>query len=148
MLDYNIRNGRTYMYFKEEPLYPFGYGLSFSRFVYSNLKLSKQEAGRGESITVSTDILNAGEADGDEVVQLYVQYPGSIVQRPLKELKGFKRVHIKAGETTRVEILLDMDELSYWNADKGSYELEKGEVNLFIGASSADIRLKTSMTVL
>jgi beta-glucosidase len=148
MLDYNIRHGRTYMYFSEEPLYPFGYGLSYTGFEYSNLKLSRQEAGQGERITVSADIHNTGQADGDEVVQLYVQYPGSEVQRPLKELKGFKRVHIKSGETKTVEIVLDMDELSYWNNGKDSYELEKSRVNLFIGTSSADIRLKTSMTVL
>jgi beta-glucosidase len=148
MLDYNIRHGRTYMYFREEPLYAFGYGLSYSGFEYSNMRLSRQKAGRGERITISTDILNTGEEDGEEVVQLYVQYPGSEVPRPLKELKGFKRVHIKAGETKTVEIVLDLDELSYWNSSKGSYELEKGTVNLLIGASSADIRLKTPLTVL
>jgi beta-glucosidase len=148
MLDYNIRNGRTYMYFREEPLYPFGFGLSYSGFEYSNVELSKQEAGSGETITAGIAISNTGEMDGDEVVQMYVEYPGSLVQRPLKELKGFKRVHVKAGETTRVEMLLDLDELSYWNAEKSMYELEKGRVNLLIGASSEAIKLRTSITVL
>ena len=82
--------------------------------------------------------------DGDEVVQLYVQYHGSRVERPLKQLKGFKRVHIRAGETRTVQIELEVDELSYWNTDAGRYFLEKGPVKLMIGASSTDIRKETS----
>lgn len=148
MLDYNIRNGRTYMYFKEEPLYHFGYGLSYSDFEYSNLKSSQLEVRNGESITVSIDIKNTGEVDGDEVVQLYVQYPGSGVERPLKELKGFKRVHVKAGETATAQIELEVDEFSFWNQEENKYELEKGSINLLIGSSSSDIRQKTSITVL
>lgn len=148
MSDYNIRNGRTYMYFKGEPLYPFGFGLSYSEFEYSNLSPAQREAKSGETVTVSVDITNNGEMDGDEVVQLYVQYPGSRVERPLKQLKGFERVHIGAGETRTVQIEMEVDELSYWNTDAGGYVLEKGPVKLLVGASSADIRQETSITII
>ena len=147
MMEYDIRKGRTYMYFQGQPLYPFGYGLSYTPFEYSNLKLSRQKAGSGERVTVTLDVQNTGDRDGEEVVQLYVTYPGSKVERPLKQLKGFKRVPVKAGERRTVNLELDMDELSYWDMEQNRYVLEKGTVDLLVGASSEDIRLNTSLTV-
>jgi len=147
MMEYDIRKGRTYMYFQGEPLYPFGYGLSYTSFGYSNLKLSRQAAGSGERVTVQLDLENTGDRDGEEVVQLYAEYPGSEVERPLKQLVGFKRVPVQAGERLTVELELDMDELSYWDMEQNRYVLEKGSVNLLVGASSEDIRLKTSLIV-
>lgn len=147
MMEYDIRKGRTYMYFQGEPLYPFGYGLSYTPFEYSNLKLSRQAAGSGERVTVSLDVQNSGGRDGEEVVQLYVEYPGSQVERPLKQLKAFKRVPVKAGERKAVELELELDELAYWDMEQNRYVLEKGTVDLLVGASSDDIRLNTSLTV-
>jgi len=92
MMDYDIRHGRTYMYFKGDPLYPFGYGLSYTTFSYANLKTSAAEVASDGTVTISVDVTNTGSQTGDEVVQLYVKHLKSKVQRPLEELKGFQRV--------------------------------------------------------
>jgi beta-glucosidase len=147
MMDYNIRNGRTYMYFKGQPLYPFGYGLSYSTFEYSNPKLSSKELKKGGNITVSVDVKNNSSKDGDEVVQLYVKYLKSAVVRPMKELKGFKRVTIKAGETKNVQINLNAKDLAYWDGKKHEFVVENGELELLIGASSADIKNSVKVAV-
>lgn len=139
MMDYDIRHGRTYQYFKGKPLYPFGFGLSYTSFEYSNLKTSKPTL--SDSILVSVDVRNIGKRDGDEVVQLYVSYPGSKVERPMKQLKGFKRVFIPAGELKTVEIPLKAEDLAYWNVEKHAFIVEKGTVKLMTGSSSADIKL-------
>jgi len=101
MMDYNIRHGRTYMYFKGEPLYPFGFGLSYTTFSYANLRASSARVAKDGAITVSVDVTNAGSRTGDEVVQLYVKHLMSKVERPVEELKGFERVALKPGETRR-----------------------------------------------
>src|SRR2546423_11012273 len=92
MMDYDIRHGRTYMYFKGEPLYPFGYGLSYTSFSYSNLRTSAGSLSQKGSLTVSLNVKNTGSRAGEEVVQMYVKHLNSAVARPMKELKGFKRV--------------------------------------------------------
>ncbi|HEY4149172.1 MAG TPA: glycoside hydrolase family 3 C-terminal domain-containing protein, partial [Chitinophagaceae bacterium] len=116
MMDYNIRDGRTYMYFKGEALYPFGYGLSYTRFQYTHLTVTQMPGGGGAWISV--DVKNIGSRAGDEVVQLYVQHLHSLVQRPEKELKGFKRLTLAAGETKTVRILLPKFLLAYWDTEK------------------------------
>jgi beta-glucosidase len=138
MMDYDIRHGRTYQYFKGKPLYPFGYGLSYTSFAYSGLKISKLTL--SDSILVSVTVKNIGKRDGDEVVQLYVSYPGSKVERPMKQLKGFKRVFIPAGESKTVKIPLKSECLAYWNVEKHAFSVEKGNVKLMVGSSSADIK--------
>ena len=105
MMDYNIRNGRTYMYFKGKPLYSFGYGLSYSNFKYSALKISSRKLKPDGEITISVDIKNTGSRTGDEVVQLYVKYINSSVERPVKELRGFKRITLNANQRETVQIL-------------------------------------------
>src|SRR5678815_4859697 len=100
MMDYDIRHGRTYMYFRDTPLYPFGYGLSFTTFAYRDLKVSASR----ESVDVSVALKNTGQREGDEVVQLYVKHLNSSVQRPLKELKGFTRVQLAPQEEKIVKI--------------------------------------------
>lgn len=120
MMDYNIRNGRTYMYFKGEPLYPFGYGLSYTTFKYSNLTVSSEQLGKNSEILVRVDVTNMGERAGDEVVQLYVKHLESKVERPLKELRGFKRISIQPKETKTVEIPLKAETLAYWDEKKTS----------------------------
>jgi beta-glucosidase len=148
MMDYNIRNGRTYMYFKGQPLYPFGFGLSYSTFEYSNLKLSSKDLKKDGNITVSVDVKNTSGREGDEVVQLYVKHLKSAVQRPLKELKGFTRTPIKAGESKTVQIILNAKDLAYWDEKKHAFAVESGQLELMIGTSSADIKgtLKLAVT--
>ena len=101
-LDYDLRNGRTYMYFRGEPLYPFGFGLRYTTFAYSNLVLSADRLAPDGEVTVSVDVTNIGARAGDEVVQLYVRHLYSTVERPSKELKGFQRITLQSGETQTV----------------------------------------------
>jgi len=140
MMDYNIRHGRTYMYFKEKPLYPFGFGLSYTTFQYSNLKTSTDKLDKNGEVTVSIDVKNTGSRAGDEVVQLYVKHLKSKVERPQEELKGFKRVTLNPGETQTVNIKLPASSLAYWDVVKKGFVVEKEPVQLMIGSSSADIR--------
>jgi beta-glucosidase len=147
MMDYDIRHGRTYMYFKGEPLYPFGYGLSYTTFEYSNLRTSAPQPGPGGAITVSVDVKNSGDRPGEEVVQLYVRHIESKVQRPGKELRGFKRVALQPGERKTVELPLPTKSLAYWDVERHAFVLESGKVELLAGSSSADFRLKTTITV-
>jgi len=141
ILDYNIRHGRTYMYDRHEPLFPFGHGLSYTSFEYSDLKIEKETLKDGELIDVSLTVTNTGPVNSDEVVQLYVSFPDSKVERPVKALKGFKRVHIPAGESIIVSMPLEANELRYWNVKKHAFVLEKGRIKLMVGASSQDILL-------
>jgi len=147
MLDYDIRHGRTYMYFKGEPLYPFGYGLSYTTFAYSNLRVSSGTVSGKTAVTVSVDVKNTGSRAGDEVVQLYVTHLNSAVARPLKELQGFKRVQVKRGQTLTVSLPLTSAALSYWNVAKHDFVVEPGQVEIMVGASSADLRLKRTIAV-
>lgn len=146
LMQYDIRkNHYTYMYHNREPLYPFGYGMSYTTYEYSNLQLSRSRLSRGESLTVSFDVTNTGERDGNEIVQLYT-HAQSQIERPLKELKGFDRISLRAGETRRVEIELSHDQLAYYNMQTNTFDVEEGTVDVMIGASSADIRLSTTIT--
>ena len=147
MMDYNIRDGRTYMYFTGKPLYPFGYGLSYTKFAYSNLKTSSAGLSRDGSITVSVDVKNIGARDGDEVLQLYVKHLNSRVPRPLKELKGFERVSLLAGELKTVTIPLSAKSLAYWDPDKHDFEIESDRIRIMLGASSTDVRESTIVDV-
>jgi beta-glucosidase len=147
MMDYNIRNGRTYMYFRDAPLYPFGYGLSYTTFAYSRLKVSSEKLGpKGEAI-VSLDVKNTGKRTGDEVVQLYVKHLNSKVVRPLKELRGFARITLKPGQMQTVYISLKASDLAYWNEGFHRWEVEPDKIKLMIGASSSDIRLEKEIEV-
>jgi beta-glucosidase len=147
MMDYNLRNGRTYMYFKGQPLYPFGYGLSYTTFAYSNLRPSSSRLTKDGQMSVTLNVRNTGKRDGQEVVQLYVTHEGSKVERPIKELKGFQRVALKAGETKIVLFQLKAKDLAYWDADKKQWVVEDEKVNLMVGASSADVKLQQTIGV-
>jgi beta-glucosidase len=147
MMDYNIRDGRTYMYFKGEPLYPFGYGLSYTTFKYTNLRTSSAEVAKDGSVTVSVDVTNTGSRAGDAVVQMYVKHLGSKVERPNEELKGFERVTIRPNETKIVSIPLKASTLAWWDQSLPGFRVEAEPVRVMIGSSSADIQLTTEVRV-
>ena len=147
MMDYNLRDGRTYMYFKGEPLYPFGYGLSYTTFDYSNLKTSSPKLAASGEVSISVDVRNSGSMAGDEVVQLYVKHVGSKVDRPVEELKGFERITLRPRQTKAVHFTLKSSDIAYWDADQGSFVTEPDHLEIRVGASSADIRLKTQVEV-
>jgi beta-glucosidase len=147
MMDYDLRHGRTYMYFKGKPLYPFGYGLSYTSFEYSNLKSSGKQLSKIGAITLSVNVRNTGSRAGDEVVQMYVTHEGSKVERPSQELKGFKRVKLKPGEKATISFLLKGTDVAYWNVHKGTWDVEADQVDVRIGSSSADIELSTRLIV-
>ena len=137
--DYDITKGRTYKYFKGDVLYPFGYGLSYSSFKYSDLKVKDG----ANTVSVSFRLKNTGKRKGDEVAQVYVRIPetGGVV--PIKELKGFRRIPLKSGESRVVEIELDKEQLRYWDAGLGRFIVPQGAFDIMVGASSKDIRLQT-----
>jgi beta-glucosidase len=146
--DYDIRKGRTYMYFQGTPLYPFGFGLSYTTFTYSALRLSSTTLAQGGSVTVSVDVTNSGTRDGDEVVQLYVSYPTTTgVPRPIKQLRGFKRVTVAAGATQTVNLPLTYSQLAYWDATAKAFAVQPGTVHLMVGGSSVDKRSEADLTV-
>jgi beta-glucosidase len=145
--DYTLRagpgkNGRTYMYFNKDVSYEFGYGLSYTTFQYSNFAISKSTMTPNDKITVFVDVKNAGEFDGDEVVQVYVKTPDSPAsnERPNKRLKGFKRVTIPKGQTKSVSIEIDCSDLWFWDAGNKKISFDQGRYIFEIGASSKDIR--------
>ena len=138
MMDYDIRHGRTYMYFKGKPLYPFGFGLSYTSFQFANFKTSANKLKNDGELTVSVDVTNTGSRTGDEVVQLYVQHIDSKVDRPNKELKGFQRITLKAGEKKTVTLPLKAENLAYWDTKLQKFVVEKDKIQLVIGNSSAD----------
>jgi beta-glucosidase len=147
MMDYNIRHGRTYMYFKGKPLYPFGFGLSYTTFDYINFKTSANQLNKTGEVTVSVDVKNTGNRVGDEVVQLYVKHLKSKVERPEKELKGFKRLTLNPGEIKTVNITLPANTLAYWDVAKKSFIVEQEPVQLMIGSSSTDIKAEKIVEV-
>jgi beta-glucosidase len=147
MMDYDLQHGRTYMYFKGKPLYPFGYGLSYTSFQYSNLKLSAKEIGKDSAILLNVDVRNNGSRAGDEVVQMYVTHKGSKVERPQEELKGFQRVKLEPGKKTAVKLPLKASDLAYWSVEKGAWVVESDEVEVMVGSSSADVKLRTTIRV-
>jgi beta-glucosidase len=147
MMDYDIRRGRTYMYFKGEPLYPFGYGLSYTSFKYSNPRTSAATVPANGQVTFSVDVTNTGTREGDEVVQLYVKHLGSKVARPLRELRGFERVRLARGQTKTVQIPLKAESLAYWDDRQHSFIVEEEPVLLMVGGSSADVRARATVKV-
>ncbi len=146
-MDYNIRDGYTYMYFKGQPLYPFGFGLSYTTFKFSNLHTSSERLATDGTMTVSVDVTNTGSRAGDQVVQLYVKHLHSAVPRPGEELEGFQRVSLDAGQTKTVSIELPASRLAYWDVDSHAFRVEHEPVSLMIGDSSADIALRKTIEV-
>ena len=147
MMDYNIRDGRTYMYFHGDPLFAFGYGLSYTRFAYSRLKTSAPSLSTGETIQVSVQVKNTGARSGSEVAQMYVKYLDSKVERPRLQLVGFDRIDVPAGQARTVTLPLPAKLLRYWDEAKKDWVLEPGKVQLMVGGSSQELRLEKTVQV-
>jgi beta-glucosidase len=129
----------NYLDVSNEPLYPFGYGLSYTTFEYGDVKLDKSEMTTADSVTVSIDVTNVGSRDGAEVVQLYIRDLVGSVTRPIKELKDFKKVSFKAGEKKTVTFTVNVDDISFYNSDL-KWGSEPGEFTVFVGGNSRDVK--------
>jgi beta-glucosidase len=125
-----------------EPLFPFGHGLSYTTFSYDNLKINSNSISKNEKITISCDITNSGKLEGAEIAQLYIQDVESSAERPIKELKRFKKINLNPSEKETISFELDKNELSFYSEKDNSWKVEPGKFNLFIGSSSRDIRLQ------
>ena len=141
--DYDITKGRTYQYFTGKPLYPFGYGLSYTSFKYAKPEIKDM----GDELLVSFDVKNSGQYNGDEVSQVYVKLPDVDLVTPNKELKGFSRNTIRKGENKRIEIAIKKDLLRYWDETINDFVTPSGTYKFMIGSSSEDIRLNKEFTI-
>jgi len=140
-----------YRYFdkaNKDVRYPFGYGLSYTQFEYANLKLSASEINECEELKVSFTVRNTGKIAGAEVAQLYVGDVESTIFRPVKELKGFKKVYLQAGKEKQIELTLDSRAFAYYNVNIKDWHIESGDFDILVGASSRDIRLKDRVRVI
>jgi len=158
-INYPGENGRVrygegifvgYRYYekkKVEPLFPFGYGLSYTTFAYSNLRLSTEQLSPNDELTVTFDVTNTGMRAGQEVAQLYVRDEKSKLARPEKELKGFAKISLQPGETTAVTLRLGMRSLAYFDDAKAAWVAEAGRFEALIGSSSQDIRARGTFTL-
>ena len=138
---------RYYDTAKKEVRYPFGYGLSYTKFEYSDLTLGADRIKEGEPLTATVTIKNVGDRDGAEIVELYVKDEQSTIFRPEQELKGFKKVFLKAGESKTVEFSLDARSFAYYNVKINDWHVESGDFEIRVGASSRDIRLTAKVYV-
>lgn len=129
------------------PLYPFGYGLSYTSFEYSGLNLSSKEINDNDKLTITLKLKNTGMLKVSEVVQLYIKDIQSSLDRPLKELKGFKKVSLNLGEEKTIELTIDKDALSFFDPKTKKWVAESGEFEVLIGSSSKDIKLRDSFTL-
>ena len=144
--DYRME-GRTYRFFKGTPLYPFGYGLSYTSFAYKQLRTSARTLRADDTLTVRVDVTNTGQREGDEVVQLYVRHLGSRVTRPREDLRGYRRVTLRPRETRTVQFPLVAASLAYWNPDSHRWVVEDEPVEIAVASSSADLRLRRTVRV-
>ena len=147
MMDYDITHGRTYMYSKAKPLYPFGYGLSYTKFDYEKLDVSAPKIAGDGQIDVTVHVKNTGNRASDEVVQLYVKHTASAVQRPQLELKGFRRIHVEAGASAEAKMTVKARDLAYWDAVRHAWRVEKEPVRLLAGGSSDKLPVSAEVTV-
>lgn len=145
--DYDISHGYTYMYFKGQPLYPFGHGLSYTSFLYSNLQVTAPAGAAGGVVTVSVNVKNAGARKGDEVVQIYAHYPASSLPRPSKQLVAFQRITLDPGAAQTVTLQVPQDRLHYWDEVSHSFVVASGSYTLDIGSSSQDTRLSGTFSL-
>jgi beta-glucosidase len=147
MTEYDITKGFTYMYFEGTPVYPFGHGLSYTTFAYSNLSISPGSMPGSGQATVRVNVRNTGTVAGDEVVQLYVRDVEASVKRPKAELRGFQRVSFKPGEQRTITFTLPAEKLAFWDETKHAFVTEPGAFEVMVGSSSADIKVRGQLNV-
>jgi beta-glucosidase len=135
VVDTQLGFNSNYIDVEPYPLFPFGYGLSYTTFEYGNVELSTKRIRAGQTLAVRVPVTNSGDVAADEVVQLYVRDLIGSITRPVRELKGFRRVHLKPGETQVIEFALPADDLAFWNNEEERV-LEPGEFQVFAGGSS------------
>jgi beta-glucosidase len=141
-------SGRTYRYFRGQPLFPFGHGLSYTRFEYSGLRIEPRKLEPRDAALVSLEVRNTGTRDGDEVVQLYARDPRQPAHAPIRELRGFERVSLRAGESRRVSFTLVPErDLARYDEQRRRFLVEPGTFEVEAGASSSDLRLRGQLTV-
>jgi beta-glucosidase len=145
--EYDVTKGFTYMYLNGKPLFPFGHGLSYTTFKYSNLRVSPKQIPATGKVTVRVDVVNMGKRAGDEVVQLYLHEVKCSVKRPSKELRGFERVALRPGQKQTVAFTLAGEKLSFWDVQTHGFVVEPGAFDMLVGSSSEDIRVQTSIKV-
>jgi beta-glucosidase len=138
-MDSNNKFTSKYLDISNDPLYPFGYGLSYTTFEYGDIKLSKSKLKGDEILTVSVTLTNTGKLAGEEVVQLYIQDPAASISRPVKELKNFKKVFLQPGEKKDINIEITTNDLKFYNSDL-KYDWEPGDFIIYIGSNSRDVK--------
>jgi beta-glucosidase len=129
----------NYLDVSNDPVYPFGYGLSYTTFNYSDIKLSSSSMKSNQSVTATITVTNSGSKDGEEVVQMYLRDLVGSVTRPVKELKGFQKINLKAGESKTVSFKIGINDLKFYNYDL-KYVAEPGDFKIFIGGNSRDVK--------
>lgn len=148
LFDYDIiGNDATYLYYRGDPVYPFGHGHSYTTFSYENLRLSASEVRADGEVTVSVDVVNTGARAGDEVVQLYTRQLRSRVKQPLRALRGCARVRLAPGERTTVELPLPAASLAFWDVTTGAMVVESARHRVMVGRSATDVALSAVLTV-
>ncbi len=143
MMDYDLPHGRTYLYSKQKPLYPFGFGLSYTNFTYSDLHVEQH----GTTVHVHLTVSNTGRSDGDEVVQIYAAHQNSTVSRPLEQLVAFQRVAVQQGQHRNVDLDLPLSRLAFWDEATHGFIVERDRVEFRAASSSADIRQRQAITI-
>ena len=148
MSDYDlINNPRTYMYFEQPVLYPFGYGLSYTQFEYGNLKLSSDKINTNGDVELQFTIQNTGKMKGDEVAQIYAHSIDATIKVPINQLKRFQRITLLPGEIKTLTFKIPASELSFYNIETNDFRTEPGKWEIQIGSSSKDIRLKKNISI-
>jgi len=145
--EYDVSKGFTYMYLKGEPLFAFGHGLSYTKFKYSNLRISSPTITPDGEIQVSFDVKNTGKREGDEVAQLYIHDQVCSVVRPTKELRGFQRITLKPKETKTITLTIPGEKLAFYDEKSHAFLVEPGAFDIMVGSSSDDIRLQGKIDV-
>ncbi|HEX4284800.1 MAG TPA: glycoside hydrolase family 3 C-terminal domain-containing protein [Terracidiphilus sp.] len=146
--EYDVSKGFTYQYFKGIPLYAFGFGLSYTRFEFSHLKISPRTASSAADVEISFDIRNAGDRAGAEVAQIYTHQQTSAVYQPIRSLRAFRRVELQPGESKTVDLHIPAKQLAYYSMTRHAFVVEPGAFDVQVGAASNDIRLRGLLQVL
>ncbi|MFL6072289.1 MAG: glycoside hydrolase family 3 C-terminal domain-containing protein [Mycobacteriales bacterium] len=148
LLNYDIiSSNQTYLYYQGNPLYPFGYGLSYTSFRYKNTGVSRSVAGKSDKVTVSVDVTNTGSRAGADVVQLYTHQRTSREKEPVRQLRAFQRVSLRPGQTKTVRLTLRVADLAHWDVTRNRSVVESSDYDLMVGASATDIRQQATLRV-